>query len=383
MEYDRLFSQINLAMQASRPLNHIFEQADWLQKKIVPSVKMAENMQRIRDLALPGIRLMEEIEQNRKAMMPISTILADVQRFQENSKFTSVFAEIERAHQVMARSFQTTPLFIEMQKTNDALLSMQRMVEGMRIQEPMASILRNSDHLQSVYFKVNELNGFKEMYGGIRAINHERARQKMSVESFFKGHKNLMGSRSSEKTLYEINYDLSVVTDIQEESGKIITPPYIIREAKDIKKIIAEVYRSNAKLFTIKSRQFEELICELLEKRGFRVELTKQTRDGGRDIIAMSYDNIQSELKYLIECKQWAQKRKVDVDVIRSFCYTVSQEKANKGIIFTTSSFTRDARQERAKFGPLLLDLREYADIIQWVTDYIIGVNVGNAAPIF
>ncbi len=40
------------------------------------------------------------------------------------------------------------------------------------------------------------------------------------------------------------------------------------------------------KLHDLTSRKFEELVASILEDLGFDVTLTKQTRDGGTDIIA-------------------------------------------------------------------------------------------------
>ncbi len=49
-------------------------------------------------------------------------------------------------------------------------------------------------------------------------------------------------------------------------------------------------------------RKFEELVAEIFHNFGYKVELTQQTRDGGKDIIAISNENAIRN-KYLIECK--------------------------------------------------------------------------------
>ena len=41
------------------------------------------------------------------------------------------------------------------------------------------------------------------------------------------------------------------------------------------------------RLYELKPRQFEELVAEIWDAFGFEVELTQQTRDGGKDILAI------------------------------------------------------------------------------------------------
>lgn len=92
-------------------------------------------------------------------------------------------------------------------------------------------------------------------------------------------------------------------------------------------------------------------------KQGFEVELSKQTRDNGYDILALKNVIGLSPVKYLVECKRYAEKRKVGVELIRSFKEVLQTENANKGIIATTSYFTKPALIKQNEI-PYLLDLR-------------------------
>lgn len=51
------------------------------------------------------------------------------------------------------------------------------------------------------------------------------------------------------------------------------------------KSLLKAIAKNNHELHNINARQFEELIAEILDKQGMEVFLTKQTRDGGTDII--------------------------------------------------------------------------------------------------
>lgn len=136
-----------------------------------------------------------------------------------------------------------------------------------------------------------------------------------------------------------------------------------------VQEALLERVRSNpASIFSIQPRAFEELIAELFNASGFAVELTKQTRDGGRDIVAIgSCMGIRS--RYLIECKRYAPERKVSVGVVQRLYGVKVAEGANKAILATTSGFTRDAKTF-AHQHLWDLDLRAHDDIMSWIRDY-------------
>jgi HJR/Mrr/RecB family endonuclease len=56
-------------------------------------------------------------------------------------------------------------------------------------------------------------------------------------------------------------------------------------------------------MFDISPRQFEEFISDLMAKRGYEVDLTKSTRDGGKDLIIASNKEL-GDLIFYVECKQ-------------------------------------------------------------------------------
>lgn len=90
---------------------------------------------------------------------------------------------------------------------------------------------------------------------------------------------------------------------------------------------------------------FERLITTLLQKMGFRAEMTRPSGDGGIDIAAYLDQPITGG-RYLIQCKRFSPKNSVGAPVVREF-YGVftADKKAVKGIFITTSSFTDQARQ--------------------------------------
>ncbi len=168
-----------------------------------------------------------------------------------------------------------------------------------------------------------------------------------------------------------LDYDFyKLVEDIKEcEETENEKDSIIITETSRVKELIAEIYYNNLKLFSLHPREFEKIIAELLYNKGFDVELTKQTRDNGYDILALRYIDGFSPIKYLVECKRYAENRKIGVEIIRSFKEVLQTENANKGIIVTTSYFSKDALKKQ-KETPLLLDYKNKDEVIEWVNDY-------------
>ena len=114
-------------------------------------------------------------------------------------------------------------------------------------------------------------------------------------------------------------------------------------------------------------RRFEELIAELFNGFGYEVELTQQTRDGGRDIIAIRRQEVES--RYLIECKRPDPGNPIGIRPVRELFGVKSDEGATKAILATTAHFSRDALLffERHKWE---LEPRDYDGIIEWMEMY-------------
>lgn len=132
--------------------------------------------------------------------------------------------------------------------------------------------------------------------------------------------------------------------------------------------LITAANNNPAILYDIDPRKFEELIAHIFSLQGFRVQLTKQTRDGGRDIIAIRSD-LGIPLKYIIECKRYALNNPVGVELVRALYGVQTQEGANKAVLATTSRFTLDARSFATTTNTTRwsMDLKDFKDIRQWV----------------
>lgn len=135
-----------------------------------------------------------------------------------------------------------------------------------------------------------------------------------------------------------------------------------------IQQMIKDFTKNPEKLKYIDSRKFEEIVAELYRGFGYEVELTKQTRDGGKDIIAIKKAEVN--VKYLIECKRPDPDNFISISPVRELYGVRNSEKATKAILATTTSFTRDALRffEMHKWE---LEPRDYYGILEWINDYL------------
>lgn len=140
----------------------------------------------------------------------------------------------------------------------------------------------------------------------------------------------------------------------------------IIQSASFFDSLLIKRYSNNPQaLLKLTPRQFEELVAELWSKFGWNVELTAKTRDGGRDIIAIRSNPVQH--KILIECKRMSDS--VGVGIVRELHGVVEDEKANKGVIVTTSWFSKEAKRylERNQWR---LSGTDFIGLNSWLRDY-------------
>jgi HJR/Mrr/RecB family endonuclease len=132
--------------------------------------------------------------------------------------------------------------------------------------------------------------------------------------------------------------------------------------------VLAHLKSHPTLLYELTPRKFEEVISAVLKGLGYDVELTRQTRDGGKDLYAVHHSSLGDHL-YLVECKRYAPDRPVGVDIVRSLYGVVQQERATMGVVVTTSYFTKAAREFRNAVS-YSLALKDYKDLEHWLGDY-------------
>lgn len=121
-------------------------------------------------------------------------------------------------------------------------------------------------------------------------------------------------------------------------------------------------------MYQIKPRQFEGLIAEILASYGWKVDLTPSTKDGGYDIYAISPVAGNETTSWIIECKKYAPKNKIGVDIVRALYGLRMDLQVANAMLATTSDFSRDARAYKASRYDL--KLKAYKDLLEWINQY-------------
>ena len=142
---------------------------------------------------------------------------------------------------------------------------------------------------------------------------------------------------------------------------------------ENIQELIAALRSSPELMREITPREFEEVVSEIFRSKGFEVDLTQRTADGGKDIIAIHTDSLGIRNKYFIECKRYAENRKVGVALVRALQGVKNtKDGPNKTILVTTSTFTKGAKNfvEYEASSKWDVTLADYNVLVGWLGDY-------------
>ncbi len=139
--------------------------------------------------------------------------------------------------------------------------------------------------------------------------------------------------------------------------------------AEDINDELVHYLADNPKLMREMSpRKFEELVAAMFESKGYEVTLTPPSKDGGRDVIAIHRSGLGTAM-VITECKRYAEDKKVGVAIVRGLYGVVEEQRATRGIVATTSFFTKGAKAFRERV-PYRLELADFdtlrKEIVSW-----------------
>ncbi len=137
-----------------------------------------------------------------------------------------------------------------------------------------------------------------------------------------------------------------IVTEILKQSTeKILREDSPIIVLSPVNETVLKYLAENPQeLYHLHDREFEKVMAEIYCKLGYKVDLTQETRDGGKDIIIRKPE-VLGDFVYYVECKKYSSSRHIGVGIIRNLVGTVNTDRVNGGILATTSFFTRDAKK--------------------------------------
>jgi HJR/Mrr/RecB family endonuclease len=183
---------------------------------------------------------------------------------------------------------------------------------------------------------------------------------------------NMLKYDSAESLLATINNPLDYKNEFIRDylsKQQIVLPsaPKIIQDVRFINsRIVDRINRDPSSMYDLSPRDFEILVKELFEERGHKVELTGQTRDGGKDLIIVNTSELGNLLIYG-ECKRYSPDHPVGVSVVSDLVGRVMTDRATAGIVITSSYFSPDAKVLSEKI-PHQMSLIDYKKLSDWLT---------------
>ena len=127
------------------------------------------------------------------------------------------------------------------------------------------------------------------------------------------------------------------------------------------------------RLLAMSPDAFERLAQRLLREAGFRnVEVLGRSGDGGIDGVGVYRLSLVSFPTYF-QCKKF--RGSVPAGAVRDFRGAMSG-RGDKGLLITTGSFTRGAREEATRDGAPPVDLVSRDELCDLLKEYRLGVKV-------
>ncbi len=165
-----------------------------------------------------------------------------------------------------------------------------------------------------------------------------------------------------ENSSVEIN-----VPEAEEQSKRVEDNTYY--DASKVKKILRD------RLINMSPSAFEHLIGKLLEAIGFQADVTKASHDGGVDVHGeLVIDNV-IRVKMSVQAKRYKVGNNVQAPVVQQLRGSVNTVELERGLLVTTSDFTKGAYQDAAAYGKPNIDLMNGEKLVELLLKYEIGVE--------
>lgn len=181
-----------------------------------------------------------------------------------------------------------------------------------------------------------------------------------------------VGGRIWDKVLERIQADNSRTKDpivaepIYNEVIPNASSSKIITDVRLINKTLLKLARKDlTHIHKMEPREFEFLVAELLDEKGYQVEITPQSRDWGKDLIATKHIDF-GKLIFYVECKRYEPSRPVGIEVVQRLEGVISGE-ATMGLIVTSSDFSKPAIDYTTRKLAHLMNLVNYIELCEWI----------------
>lgn len=159
--------------------------------------------------------------------------------------------------------------------------------------------------------------------------------------------------------------ELSIEGLVKRKEFKLEKPTLLISDIS--LNLIKSLKQDMKHVFSLTPYEFELLVERLLNEFGYKTERTPKTRDGGYDIIAIKTNELSGKDTYLIECKRYKSENKIGIDLIRNIYSVVDINQATKGMIMTSSTFSKDAKDFAMNKLNNRIILHDYFKLEEWI----------------
>lgn len=149
----------------------------------------------------------------------------------------------------------------------------------------------------------------------------------------------------------------------------LATSPQLITLQLPDHRLVDEINKHPGLLRLMPWRDFEKLLAQILERLGYEVELSRGTKDGGVDVVAIKTLDFGPH-RYLLQAKRWSHA--VGVAPVRELLGNHHHYGASKSCLAVTSRFTSEAWHlaETHKWELELKDHDRILDLVKRAAEY-------------
>lgn len=122
--------------------------------------------------------------------------------------------------------------------------------------------------------------------------------------------------------------------------------------------------RTPEDLYKLSWREFEILLDSIFRNNGYRTELGPGRADEGVDL-RLYFNDVVGESLTLVQAKRYASERAIGLEAVMALSGAVEHERANRGVMVTTSRYLPGAVRFAARQNRRL-ELASSAEVQQW-----------------
>jgi Restriction endonuclease len=149
-------------------------------------------------------------------------------------------------------------------------------------------------------------------------------------------------------------------SEYHESHPLVMTWAYLTKEGATVDLFVPE------QTYPASTTRLANKTAKVAEDLGFDVELTRGSKDGGRDLLLRCRDVSGTTKCIFAEVKHWASGKRVGPRELQDLLTVVARDSADGGVLISTSGFTMPAKQLAATYE--LAELVRLIDLDEMVT---------------